>query len=474
MFSTLRARLIASYAVILVLALLLAGSAAVVLFNRYQALTAYRDMQLVAMTVASRIPLLLTRRVPLTDLTRRLRDEAQTMGGRLLLLDDNGLVIADSAPGGELEGHQLTIAPSDRDLRVSPRPVVHRLRLEQGNELLYVVVPIPPADPLSDSRPLSRFIALARPVREVTGAWLEIGPRLILVGIAVLLVAILLGVALSRSITRPITAMTRAAEAMAQGDYGQAIPVEGDDEVGRLATSFNTMAREVARAHQMERDFVANVSHDLKTPLTSIQGFAQALVDGTVKDAAGQRQAAQVIFEETGRMNRLVCDLLELAKLESGQVTMTREPVDLASVLRECTDGATHRAEQASITLNVRLADRLPPLSGDAARLEQAFNNLLDNALKYTPAGGQVELSAFPNSDGGIEVSVSDTGPGIPAEDLPRIFERFYRADKARAPGGTGLGLAIVKEIVQAHGGTIRAASEPGQGTRFTVTLPRA
>jgi signal transduction histidine kinase len=474
MFSSLRVKLIASYAIILVLALLLAGSAVVVLFNRYQERIAYRDMQLIATTVASRVPLLLNRRLALADLARRLRDEAQVMKARLLLLDDDGRVIADSAPGANLEGHQLVVTPGDLEVRPSRLPDVRRLRQPRGNDLLYVVVPLPTLDQPTDARSLPRFIALARPVREVGAAWSEIGPPLVVVGVVVLVVATLLGAGLARSITRPIEAMTRAAAAMARGDYSQTIPVEGKDEVGRLAASFNTMAHQVARAHRMERDFVANVSHDLKTPLTSIQGFAQALLDGTVKDEAGQRQAAQIIYEEAERMNRLVRGLLELAKLESGQVTMARQPVDLARVLRECADGASHRAEQASVTLNVRLADRLLPLTGDAARLEQAFNNLLDNALRYTPAGGQVELSAFPTSDGGIEVSVSDTGPGIPAEDLPRIFERFYRADKARTPGGTGLGLAIVKEIIQAHGGTIRAASQPGQGTRFTITLPQA
>lgn len=300
-------------------------------------------------------------------------------------------------------------------------------------------------------------------------------PSLLVVGLAVFAIALAIGGVLARSVSQPVAEMTRAAEAMARGDYEQQIAVQGDDEIARLGRAFNTMAREVNRVHRMQRDFVANVSHDLKTPLTSIQGFAQALLDGTAEAPEDRRRAAQIIYEEAERMRRLVHTLLELAKLESGQSPLADEPVDLAPLLQDAVRHAIPRAEAKQIELRVRVPETLPIVRGDRARLAQVFDNLLDNALTYTPPGGTVELSAALTSEGTLEVVVADTGEGIPPEDLPRIFERFYRADKARAgEGSTGLGLAIVKEIVTAHGGHVAAASQPGHGTRFTVTLPLA
>lgn len=479
--SSLRVKLIISYAAIVLLSLFLAGSAAVFLFNRYQERVAYRDMRILATTVAARMPLLLQRGVAFTEAARRLREEGLFLLGRLLILDPGGQVIMDTSPDDSLRGERLQVPPAGTQSPPAARLPILRYRTTDGEVFIYVVVELPPVDPPPEGRALPRYLALARPLREVQGAWRELAPSLAAVALVALFLALLIAVMLSGSITRPIAAMTRASEAMARGDYSQAIPVESDDEVGRLGAAFNAMAREVEQAHRMQRDFVANVSHDLKTPLTSIQGFAQALLDGTIRGEEGQRHAAQVIYEETERMGRLVRGLLDLARLESGQVTMAREKVDLLAVLRGCAEVFALRAEQTSVNLVARLPGELPAVLGDAGRLDQAFTNLLDNAFKYTPPGGSVEMVAFPTSEANIEVSITDTGKGIPAEDLPRVFERFYRADKARSPDGSavraacmgaGLGLAIAHEIIQAHGGTIRAASQVGHGTRLTVTLP--
>jgi signal transduction histidine kinase len=473
--NSLRVKLLLSYVGIVVLSLFLAGSAAVFLFNRYQERVAYRDMRLIAATVAARVPALLQRGITLPEATRRLRESGQFLSARLLILDPTGRVVVDTSPDDELKGERLFVPPAASEPRPPARLPILRHQTADGEEFIYVVTELPPPPNAPEGRFRPRYVALARPLREVQGAWRELAPSLMAVGLVALAVALLIAVMLSGSITRPIAAMTQASEAMARGDYDQTIQVESDDEIGRLGRAFNTMAREVKRAHRMQRDFVANVSHDLKTPLTSIQGFAQALIDGTIKDEEGRRHAAQVIYEETERMGRLVRGLLDLARLESGQVTMAREQVDLRGLLRDCADAFTLRADQAGIRFTARIPDDLPTVVGDAARLDQAFTNLLDNAFKYTPAGGSVELNALPTAEGTIEVSITDTGKGIPPEDLPRVFERFYRADKARsADGSTGLGLAIAHEIIQAHGGTIRVASQVGHGTRFTVTLPQS
>jgi signal transduction histidine kinase len=242
--------------------------------------------------------------------------------------------------------------------------------------------------------------------------------------------------------------------------------------VQELARSFNEMSIRVQTTQQSQRDFVANVSHDLKTPLTSIQGFAQAIMDGTASTPEELSQAAGVIYSEADRMHRMVLDLLELARMDAGIADFKRQPVDLASLLRGLVEKLSPQAHQAQVNLRAEIGP-LTTLTGDEDRLVQAFANLVDNALKFTPANGEVVIRAG-QAAGQVEVSISDTGPGIPAEDLPRIFDRFYQTDKSRSRErrGSGLGLSIASEIIQAHRGTITIRSLPGKGSTFIVTLP--
>jgi signal transduction histidine kinase len=244
------------------------------------------------------------------------------------------------------------------------------------------------------------------------------------------------------------------------------------------------MAEQVKASQQSQRDFLANVSHDLKTPLTSIQGFAQAITDGAANGPESVRRSAGIIRDEAQRMSRMVTELLDLARIESGQIVMRREAVHLSAVLGDCVDKLALRAQQSGIKLEVQVPNDLPVITGDGDRLAQVFTNLLDNALKHTQAGGKITVAARPLTGSSIvrrgktwpaavEVSVGDTGSGIPPEDLSRIFERFYQVDKSRQrSGGLGLGLAIVKQIVEAHYGAIHAESVVGLGSRFVVTLP--
>jgi signal transduction histidine kinase len=258
---------------------------------------------------------------------------------------------------------------------------------------------------------------------------------------------------------------------MAKGKYDQEIPVAGPKEVKELAQRFNQMSKQVKRSQQTLRDFVADAAHELRSPLTSIKGFAQAILDGTASNKEAQVKAAGIIEVEAKRMMRLVDDLLELSRLESGQVNMSREPVDVTELLRHCHDIFSIRAEEKGVQLSTDIKP-LPLVNGDIDRLEQVFNNLLDNALKHTPASGKVSIGGQQPSPSSIEITVSDTGPGIPPEQLPHLFERFYRADASAAQAGTGLGLAIAREIVRAHGGGITVNNTPGKGTDFTVRLP--
>ncbi len=311
-------------------------------------------------------------------------------------------------------------------------------------------------------------------------------PPLVQAGAVALVLSILLAFLVSRSVVAPLRRVAGAAEAIARGESDTRAAVSGPSEVRSLARSFNAMADQAdvdrasaEAAQQSQRDFVASVSHELKTPLTSIQGFSQALLDGTASTPETIARAARVIHEEANRMRRMVDELLILARFDAGQLVMARHPVELVALVRGCAEKLAPQMEEAGVALELDVADCSGPsehlfVSGDADRLAQVFGNLLDNAVAHTPAGGRVTVAARRiEAAHAVEVAVTDTGEGIPAEDLPRVFERFYQVDKARQHSrGAGLGLAITNEIVSAHGGTITVESVEGLGSKFTVRLP--
>ncbi len=232
---------------------------------------------------------------------------------------------------------------------------------------------------------------------------------------------------------------------------------------------------EQVRSERVRSDFLASVSHELRTPVTAIKGFAETLLDGALEDATRRRSFMSFIDREAGRLVRLVEDLMDLARLEARQVSLVREDLDVAHIVEQVTDGFRARAAARSIDLQLRLPGRPLYCYVDGARLEQVLVNLLDNALKYTPAGGRVTVTLRQEEDQAMRLDVADTGQGMEPGELKFIFERFYRADRGRSrqTGGTGLGLAIVKQIVLAHGGRVWAESAPGEGSTFHVVIPR-
>jgi signal transduction histidine kinase len=288
-------------------------------------------------------------------------------------------------------------------------------------------------------------------------------------GLVGLFIALLLAVVISRTIAYPLQALTEAASKVAEGNYAWRVKAAGTPEVRAVADAFNQMSAQVHAAQQAQQDFMANVSHDLKTPLTSIQGYSQAIMDGAAKDPAG---AAQIINEEAARLNRMVNQLTDLARLQSGQFSMSMVPLDMSKLAEAIGERLAIVAQKKGITLHIQTS-ATPDISGDGDRLAQVLTNLVGNAINYTPSGAEVWLRTGVNN-GGVELTIQDTGVGIAPADLPRIFERFYQADKARGPKrGTGLGLAISQEIVLAHGGRITATSAgKGKGSTFTVWLP--
>ncbi|MGC8782253.1 MAG: sensor histidine kinase, partial [Anaerolineae bacterium] len=286
------------------------------------------------------------------------------------------------------------------------------------------------------------------------------------------LAAVLVTLALSVRILRPIERLTRAAERLEKGDLAVRVPVDSTDEIGHLARAFNAMADSLAQQEQLRRNMVNDVAHELRTPLTNLRGYLEAARDGLLTPDA---DLVANLYEETMLLSRLVADLQELAQAEAGQLKLLRQPSDLAAIVGQAAAIVRPQAEAKGLDLTVDLPTDLPPVEVDPERIGQVLRNLLNNAIAHTPAGGHISITA------GIvgpqmAVSVRDTGIGISPEDLPHVFERFYRADKSRArqTGGAGLGLAIVRQLVMAHGGQVSAQSEPGRGSTFTFTLPLA
>ncbi len=401
-------------------------------------------------------------------------------GVRALLISANGVVHYDSegtlAAGTSVDlGEQIPLVPTGR-MRLNTL-YQGRFRDPDGNEWLFVAQPLFPMAEMHLDLP---DLVVAAPVprqtlREVFrvfgGTFLR---PLAQAGLIALVIAAALSVLIADSVARPLRRMSVAARRIASGDYRQRVRVEGPREVQALAHAFNDMAEQVAATQQAQRDFLANVSHDLRTPLTSIQGFSQAIAEGVASDPEAARRAAQIIRDETARLHRMVESLLDLARLEAGHLELRRQPLALGDLLRGVGESLSVKAREHQLELRLTIPPDLPRLMGDGDRLAQVFTNLLDNAIKHTPPGGLVTLSAAV-TNGGVTVIVRDTGEGIPPEDLSRIFERFYQVDKSRHrdhQSGLGLGLAIARQIVEAHGGTIKASSTVGQGSTFTVWLP--
>ena len=288
------------------------------------------------------------------------------------------------------------------------------------------------------------------------------------------LVAVALSLVLARQIAAPARALTVAARRLASGDLDQRVPVRSADELGELADAFNGLAAALARQQTLRRQMAADVAHELRTPLAVIQANLEAVLDGVRPLSTA---VVADLHEETRLLARLVADLRDLSLADAGQLPLRRQPTDLGVLARASGARFDPRAEARNVRLTVEVEGGLPPADVDPDRVGQVLGNLLDNALRHTPPGGTVVVRVGAGSrPDTLEVVVRDTGPGIPAEHLPNIFERFYRADRARArsAGGSGIGLALVKQLVEAHGGEVWVESPAGEGARFGLVLPAA
>ncbi len=287
-------------------------------------------------------------------------------------------------------------------------------------------------------------------------------------GLAALL-ALLTGLAVARRITRPVSRLIAVTRAMAAGDRAARVgEIRAAGELRELAAAFDQMAGTMERQEQIRRNLVADIAHELRTPIAILQAGHEALLDGVTEPAPAELGSLR---DEVLRLARMVGDLQTLAAADAAALNLARRPCDLADLAAVAADSLARRFEAAGLTLDRRLA--ASPILADPHWLHQVITNLLTNALKFTPAGGHVTVSTGPSGADAI-LQVSDTGPGIPAEDLPRIFDRFWRGQQAAQVSGSGIGLAVAAELAQAHDGRLTASSQLGRGTEMTLTLPRA
>ncbi len=480
----LKARVIVTYLVIfLVSAAIMAGRAGQ-LFAAMATATAEHDLEVQTYLMASTLERpwsILESQSPFTvpqfqTLTGRF---AQSAGGQLTLLDPSGeplLFSAATQPGNQSNQPEVSAALNGSvQTNIRSDPATHK-------QMIYS------ASPVERGGHIVGVVQMAVPLSEVLNQTRDFWLRLGLTALFAAAAAALAGWLLADQLVRPVARLRAAAARLAAGNLGERVPADstgGVTEIAELGEAFNDMAERVENMITSQRAFVANASHELRTPLTNVKLRAEALNNGALDDPVAARKFAQEIESEANRLARMANDLLSLTRHDV-IASQTRETLDLANLIGEVSSEMSLRATKGGVRLEQEIAPDLPAVSADPAGIQTVLLNLLDNALQYTPGGGTITVRACPDeSRQKVIMQVSDTGAGILAEDLPHIFERFYRADKSRsrhmaqqrngsalAGSGAGLGLAIVRGIIEEHGGSVAAASEPGQGTTLTVSLP--
>ncbi len=451
MFSSLRSRLWLSYALLVVTAL---SVVAIILFiylirNPFLYRQTLERLQAVQTVVMERDG------QPITTVATR---ASKTFNVRIILFSADQEVLLDTYAKKEpaLSFPRQKLLPRNTPIVRDEKKAAWLYSLEKLPDNSYIMVAVP------------------RPRVSLTNVFTDdFLPLIIQSGVFALLLSLVVAFFFARWIADPLQKVVHAARQMPSAE---AKPVEphGPHEVQELTRAFNGMIQRTQASQKSQREFVANVSHELKTPLTSVQGFAQAILDGTADTDASRQQAAQIIYDESARMHRMVLDLLDLARLDAGTADITMSPVNMPALLRAVAEKFTPQLQRAGVEIKVEADAVLPVISADGDRLAQVFTNLVDNALKFTPRAGVITLLASV-VNGEMQVTVSDTGAGIPIESQAHIFDRFYQVDPARKGGekhGAGLGLAIASEIVQAHGGRISVRSRLGEGASFDVFLP--
>jgi two-component system sensor histidine kinase BaeS len=391
-------------------------------------------------------------------------------GRRIILTDNQGTVMADSDE--KLTGNTYTD-------ETSAHPVLQNQAPARGQPFSVFMPSMPnqPSAPMMEANTIGIVHIIHGELPDINRAALQItysaiGRFFLWGGLLAIAIALLLTFILSRRILAPVKALTGAARQFGKGDFSHRVDYKGKGELGELASSFNSMAEDLERNERLRRNMVADVAHELRTPLSNLKGYLEAIADGVIKP---DEAAIKSLYEEASSLSRLVEDLQELSLADAGKLNIIVQPEDISRLIKETVTVFQAKAAAKSLTISADLPAALPPVNIDSHRIRQVLYNLLDNAVAHTGKEGRITVTAHEKKNR-VYISVADTGEGIPPEDLPMIFERFYRVDKsrARATGGSGLGLTIAKRLVESHGGTIEVRSQPGQGSTFTFNLPVA
>lgn len=332
---------------------------------------------------------------------------------------------------------------------------------DNGEKILAVTTII--AKPSSNYSAL-RFVASLELIDDQINGVMAVS---LTVSVFILLVVTFMGVYFVKSICVPLGKIGSTAKKLAKGDFSERIPVVSGDEIGQLSRAFNEMADELENSEQIKNDFISSVSHELRTPLTAIKGWSETLESGY--DPETFKKGMKVITGETKRLEQMVEDLLDFSRIQSGHFTLQLTTIDLIAELEDAILIYIDKAKKENISLSYNEPEFMCAVVGDKNRLRQVFINIIDNAMKYTEAGGSIEVEAQ-KTDSAVTVSVSDTGAGIAPDDLPKVKQKFYKANKTKH--GSGIGLAVADEIITRHGGTLEIDSELGKGTTVTITLP--
>ncbi len=463
---SLRGRLILSYALVIVVCLGIVAVVFTVILRGYSDRVTTDRLQDMSVPIYVQARSLASGRATLREVWANLEDQAEESSVAILMLDDGGEVIKAASPWRALGIDGLEVPP---EVLSAAGTLTGTWKAPGGQSFVYVSYSLASLSLTADAEMQPSTLVLAVPRRGLLATWGLILRPMAWAGLVALVFSIVVAALVARSLYRPVQRMTLAVAAIAEGNYDQNVPVSGPPELQRLAAAFNDMAVRVKLSQQRLRDFVADVSHELRSPLTSIGGFAQALLDGTAEDESTRRRAAQIIADESRRVAAQVDELLDLSRVQSGQVAMLREVLPVSELVGLCSELLSRRASDREVTIETDVPEGLRVI-GDSDRLEQVIGNLLDNALKHSPQGGTIRVTACAAGMDRVEISVVDEGPGIPPDNLDHVFDRFYQGAGVRT--GAGLGLAIARVIVHAHGGSIRAGNGPEKGAVFTVRLP--
>ncbi|AGB41464.1 histidine kinase,HAMP domain-containing protein,histidine kinase [Halobacteroides halobius DSM 5150] len=472
-FNTISRKLLIRFVVIILVTLFILGLALAYLFQNYY----YNDTEEKFIEQGKKIATLVQGSLykgNYKETISFLRNSQRFFEGEVWIVNSKGLVLATTQEK-EFQGIRLNKKEIEQAFRgkiISKRGFARYFE----EPVLFTAVPI-----VFEERVIGA-VCVYSPLAGLSSTLKDLQWLLFYAALLAITLAFILSFTLSKRFSHPLKVMKKIAVSMAHGNFSNRVEINSNDEIGQLASSFNYLADKLEKTidslqkkERLQRRFVADVSHELRTPLTSIHGFIKALKNGVYESKADQQEYYAIISEEVKRLIRLVNDLLDLSRLELGQIRLEQEPLNMKEIIKGVIKNLELNLAKKNLTINLNTSQEIPLVLADRDRIEQVLINLLSNAIDFTPQGERIKIDFLvePNR---VKILVEDTGPGIPKEELNDIWNRFHKVDKARttSKGGTGLGLAIVKEIIDRHDGQVWVDSKEGVGSRFGFSLPRA